>query len=89
MLADLQVEQNQLLGLVFLLSKMNPDDVVLRNISQQFEYERIARELDECSDPDVLRQMCKLLVKLEMKTRETYSIILQDTMPDMSIPADK
>ena len=59
---------------------MNPDDVVLRNISQQFEYERIARELDECSDPDVLRQMCKFLVKLEMKTRENYSVMIKDLL---------
>ena len=84
-----QLDPKQLLGLVFLHSKMNPDDIELRNISQQFEYERMARELEECSDPDVLRQMCKFLVKLEMKTRETYSIILQDTMPDLSIPSDK
>ena len=62
---------------------MNPDDITLINTSQQFEYEKFAREIDMCEDVDELRQMCKFLIKLEMKTRETYSIILQDTMPDL------
>ena len=68
---------------------MNPDDITLRNTSSEFEYERMSREIDECDDIEVLQQMCKFLVKLEMKTRETYSIILQDTMPDLSLPTDK
>ena len=62
---------------------MNPDEITLRNTSSEFEYERMSREIDECDDVETLQQMCKFLVKLEMKTRETYSIILQDTMPDL------
>ena len=62
---------------------MDPHDIELRNTSLEFEYERMAREIDECDDVETLLQMCKFLVKLEMKTRETYSIILQDTMPDL------
>ena len=68
---------------------MDPDEIELRNTSLEFEYERMSREIDECYDIEVLQQMCKFLVKLEMKTRETYSIILQDTMPDLSLPTDK
>ncbi len=68
---------------------MNPDDVQLRSTSQQFEYEKMSRDIDKCDDIEVLRQMCKFLVKLEMKTRETYSIILQDTLPDLSTPRDQ
>ncbi len=63
---------------------MNPDDISLRNTSQQFEYERMSREIDEFNDLEGLKQMCKFLVKLEMKQRETYSIILQDTLPDLT-----
>ena len=63
---------------------MNPDDITLVNTSQQFEYEKISREIDECNDVETLQQMCKFLIKMEMKTRETYSVILQDTMPDLS-----
>ncbi len=57
---------------------MNPDDVTLLNTSQQFEYERMSREIDEVDDVEELKQMCKFLVKIEMQTRETYSVMLQD-----------
>jgi len=68
---------------------MNPDDITLINTSQQFEYEKLAREIDVCEDVDELRQMCKFLIKLEMKTRANYSVMLQDLLPDMSVPTDK
>ena len=68
---------------------MNPDDVQLRSTSQQFEYERMSRDIDKCDDIEVLKEMCKFLGKLEMKTRETYSIILQDSLPDLSTPRDQ
>ncbi len=63
---------------------MKPEDIELRSTSQQFEYEKMSRDIDKCDDVEVLREMCKFLVKLEMKTRENYSIILQDTLPDIS-----
>ena len=59
---------------------MNPEEIELRNTSQQFEYERMSREIDECNDVETLKEMCKFLVKLEMKTRETYSIMLRDVL---------
>ncbi len=62
---------------------MDPDDITLVNTTQQFEYEKISREIDSCSNVDDLRQMCKFLVKLEMKTRANYSVILQDTLPQL------
>ena len=63
---------------------MNPEDIYIRSTSLQFEYEKMSREIDRCDDIDLLRQMCKFVVKLEMRTRETYSVILQDTMPDIN-----
>ena len=60
---------------------MNPDDITLVNTSQQFEYEKFSRELDMCQDIDELRQMCKFLIKLEMKTRSNCSVMLQDLLP--------
>ena len=63
---------------------MNPDDILIRNVSSQFQYEKMAREIDECDDVEVLQQMCKFLVKLEMKQRATYSVILQDTLPELA-----
>ena len=63
---------------------MKPDDIYIRNISSQFQYEKMAREVDACDDMDDLKEMCKFLIKLEMKTRENYSVMIQDMMPDMS-----
>ena len=63
---------------------MKPEDIELRSTSQQFEYEKMSRDIDKCDDVEVLKEICKFLVKLEMKTRENYSIILQDTLPDIS-----
>ena len=68
---------------------MNPEDITLRNITQQFEYEKMSREIDNCDDIETIKQMCKFLMKLEMKTRETYSIMIQDlqtSLPDPSQP---
>ena len=59
---------------------MNPEDITLRNTSQEFEYEKMSREIDTCDDIEVLRHMCKFLVKLEMKTRENYSVMIKDLL---------
>ena len=68
---------------------MDPDDITLINTSQQFEYEKLSREIDQCDDVELLRQMCKFVVKLEMKTRANYSVMIHDLMPDLSTPTDK
>ena len=65
---------------------MNPDDSTLTNTTQQFEYEKLSREIDCCEDVEDLQNMCKFLIKLEMKTRANYSVMLHDIMPDMSSP---
>ena len=65
---------------------MNPDDIILTNTSQQFEYEKFSREIEECNDIETLQEMCKFLLKLEMKTRSNYSVMIQDLLPDLSTP---
>ena len=65
---------------------MNPDDIMLTNTSQQFEYEKFSREIEECNDIETLQGMCKFLLKLEMKTRSNYSVMIQDLLPDLSTP---
>ena len=57
---------------------MDPDDIVLNNTSQMFQYEKMSRDIKDCDDVETLKQMVRYLIKLEMKTRETYSVILQD-----------
>lgn len=49
---------------------MNPDEVKLETISKLFEYEKISRELDSCTNIDLMRNLCKCYVKLYMKQQE-------------------
>lgn len=49
---------------------MNDDDINLENISKMFEYERIVREIDECNDIEVIRDMLKKSIKLFYKQQE-------------------
>ena len=65
---------------------MNPEDITLTNTTQQFEYEKISRDIDACNNVETLQEMCKFLVKLEMKTRANYSVMLHDMLPDLSTP---
>ena len=65
--------------------KFDTNRIPLRNTAQEFEYEKISREIDRCDDVEELQNMCKFLLKLEMKTRETYSIMIADTFEAMNI----
>lgn len=49
---------------------MNPDDLELESISKLFEYEKISRELDTCTNIDLLRNICKCYVKLYLGLEE-------------------
>ena len=61
---------------------MDPNDIFIRNTSSLFQYEKMAREVDACDDMDDLKEMCKFLIKLEMKTRANYSVMIHDMMAD-------
>jgi hypothetical protein len=50
---------------------MNHDELQLETVSKMFEYEKISRELDTCTNVDLLRNLCKCYVKLYMKQQET------------------
>jgi len=52
---------------------MNPDELELETISKLFEYEKISRELDACTDIDLMRNLCKCYAKLYMKQTEVVS----------------
>lgn len=52
---------------------MNPDDLELETISKLFEYEKISRELDTCTNIDLMRNLCKCYVKLYMKQEEVIA----------------
>ena len=52
---------------------LDPDSITINSLTKSFEYERIARELDDCDDPNELRDAAKCFLKLYMKTTESYT----------------
>ena len=51
---------------------MNPDEIKLDNVSKNFEYAKISREIDSCDDLEYLKNLAKSYVKLYFKTQETF-----------------
>jgi hypothetical protein len=49
---------------------MDPDELKLESYSKLFEYEKISRELDTCTNIDLLRNICKCYVKLYLGLEE-------------------
>jgi hypothetical protein len=52
---------------------MDPDKLKLETISKSFEYEKISRELDTCTNIDLMRNLCKCYVKLYMRQEEVVA----------------
>jgi hypothetical protein len=50
---------------------MEPKTIELENLSKIFEYEKISRELDACTNIELLKNICKCYVKLYFKQQET------------------
>ena len=57
---------------------ISPDNLELQNVNKLFEFEKISRELDTCTNVDLLRNLCKCYVKLYLKQQETLSFILNN-----------
>jgi len=49
---------------------MDPTEINLENISKMFEYEKIAREIDDCNNIDQLKNITKSYIKLYFKQQE-------------------
>ena len=58
----------------------DPDTITLSNLTKQFEFERFAREIDECGDVDELRLVAKAFVKLYFKHQEVASQIIKEVI---------
>jgi len=54
---------------------MNHEELKLETVRKMFEYEKISRELDTCTNVDMMRNICKCYVKLYMKQQETLSVV--------------
>lgn len=52
---------------------MNPDQIELDNLSKNFEYERISREIDSCENIEQVKNIAKSYVKLHLKYQETLA----------------
>ena len=54
---------------------MDPDSIELKNLSKSFAYQQIAKDIDNCDDREVLKNIAKSFAKLYYKQQETISII--------------
>ena len=50
---------------------LDPGSIKIETLSKSFQYEKMARELDECDNIDELRDAAKCFLKLYLKTTET------------------
>jgi hypothetical protein len=58
---------------------MNPNDIVLENLSKSFEFVKACKELDNIDDIEDLRNISKAYMKLYMKQQEVLSIMFGKT----------
>lgn len=54
---------------------MDPSEIKLENLSKSFEYTKLASEIDNCNDKDILRNIAKMFCKLYYKQQETMQVI--------------
>lgn len=59
---------------------MDPSQITLDNLTKNFEYERIAREIDSCDSVDDLKNIAKSYVKLHLKYQETLASLRIDNL---------
>ena len=54
---------------------MDPDSIELSNLSKMFAYTKIASEIDDCDDREMLKNIAKSFCKLYYKQQETMQVI--------------
>jgi len=58
----------------------NPDDIILISPSKMFEYEKLARTIDQCENVEELQISLKGMLKLYMKQQEVTAQVLKMKM---------
>ena len=48
-------------------------EIELKTTSRLFQFEKLSRDLDKCDDPEVLRNLLKMYIKLYLKQQETVN----------------
>jgi hypothetical protein len=59
------------------MNNTDPSQITLESTTKLFEYEKISREIEECSDVDKIKDMLRCYVKLYMKQQEVMSDLLK------------
>jgi hypothetical protein len=54
---------------------MNPSDISLDSVTKLFEYEKISREIENCGDTTLLKNIAKSYVKLYLAQQEIISTL--------------
>lgn len=52
---------------------MDPNDIILENVSKMFEYEKISRDIDSIDNIETVRNFAKAYIKLYLKQQEVVS----------------
>ena len=60
----------------------HPDDIILTNPSKMFEYERLARNIDNCENVEELQISLKGMLKLYMKQQEVTASVLKEKVKE-------
>ena len=61
---------------------MNPSDIELDSTSRLFQYEKLSREIESCTDIDELKNMCRCYIKLHLKHQEVAAQMMIPTKMD-------
>jgi len=54
---------------------MDPDDIKLEKLSKEFEYQKLANEIDGCDSVTMLKDIAKSYAKLYLKQQEVVSTL--------------
>lgn len=67
------------------MNSPDPSAISLSTPSKAFAYEKISREIDNCSDIVTIKEMLRCYVKLYLKQQETISTIGLPSISDEKI----
>jgi len=62
---------------------MDHEELKLESINKLFEFEKISRELDTCTNIDLMKNICKCYVKLYLKQQESL-VSIANAFPDLN-----
>lgn len=56
---------------------MDPSEINLESTSKLFEYEKLSREVENCSNMEELKVMCRCFIKLHLRHQEVAAKMLK------------